>query len=239
MSTTPTPSILIVEPDPSRRRELAHSLEADRFHPLVAHTIHDAGPILREHLPSAALISLMYGQSGGLRLLDAIRDADASKPWDPQMPILTVAESVDRHEAVRAIERGAHDHLALPLHYPEVAVRLRSLIRRARGESVKPAIEVGPLVVDRDAHRATLLGRAVALSAKEFALLAALAKAPRRVFSKQELMRDVWHYSGSIRSRTVDSHASRVRRKLAAISDSYRWVENVWGVGYRLLPDEV
>ena len=81
-------------------------------------------------------------------------------------------------------------------------------------------------------------GRRIELSAKEFALLAALSKDPRRVVTKRELLRDVWGYLGNVRTRTVDSHASRLRRKLAAGGAGERYVDNVWGVGYRLLPDD-
>ena len=114
------------------------------------------------------------------------------------------------------------------------------MIRRAQGMGHTAPLEVGPL---QSRHRRPPGDAARAawccLSAKEFALLATLARAPRRVFSKAELLRDVWGYRGEIRTRTVDSHASRVRRKLAAIHDEFTWIENVWGVGYRLLPDEV
>jgi DNA-binding response OmpR family regulator len=103
---------------------------------------------------------------------------------------------------------------------------------------LREEIRVGPLAVDRHGRRATLGGTVLDLSAKEFALLAALAKDPARVLTKGELLRDVWGYRGAARTRTVDSHASRLRRKLAACGAGERWVANVWGVGYRLLPEE-
>ena len=94
-------------------------------------------------------------------------------------------------------------------------------------------------VIDRHARRARLGGELLPLSAKEFALLVALAKDPNRVVSKAELLRDVWGFAGPVsRTRTVDSHASRLRRKLAAAGAGERYVSNVWGVGYRLLPDD-
>jgi DNA-binding response OmpR family regulator len=111
-------------------------------------------------------------------------------------------------------------------------------MRRARGATLTREIRVGALVVDRHARRARYAGRALGLSAKEFALLAALARDPRRVLTKRELLRDVWGYLGQARTRTVDSHASRLRRKLIAAGAGERFVVNVWGVGYRLLPED-
>ena len=98
--------------------------------------------------------------------------------------------------------------------------------------------EVGELTVDPSTRAVRVGGRPVALSAKEFALLHTLACDPSRVVPKGELLRDVWGYLGRARTRTVDSHASRLRRKLARAGAGERWVHNVWGVGYRLLPDD-
>ena len=139
---------------------------------------------------------------------------------------------------MRGIERGADDYVPKPFHYPEVLARLGALIRRSRGATLREEIRVGALAIDRNARRATLAGRVLDLSAKEFALLSALAKDPGRVLTKGELLRDVWGYRSAARTRTVDSHASRLRRKLAAGGGGERWVVNVWGIGYRLLPEE-
>ncbi len=133
---------------------------------------------------------------------------------------------------------GQNNRKGKPFHYPEVLARLGALIRRSRGATVREEIRVGPLCIDRHARRASLGGRTLDLSAKEFSLLAALAKDPTRVLTKGELLRDVWGYRAAARTRTVDSHASRLRRKLAARGGGERWVVNVWGIGYRLLPEE-
>ena len=92
----------------------------------------------------------------------------------------------------------------------------------------------GDVVVDRATRRVTVHGRPVVLSGKEFELLAKLAEQPQRVYAKQELLRDVWGFRSPARTRTLDSHASRLRRKLAE-ADGGTYVVNVWGVGYRLL----
>jgi DNA-binding response OmpR family regulator len=114
----------------------------------------------------------------------------------------------------------------------ELLARVRSLLRgRRRPERVV----AGELVVDRASRTVTVGGRRVPLAAKEFELLAQLASDPTRVFTKAELLRDVWDFPPHCRTRTLDSHASRLRRKLS--SPGRQYVINVWGVGYKLLDD--
>jgi DNA-binding response OmpR family regulator len=156
----------------------------------------------------------------------------------PGCDVANARRGVSSRAQWRATRIGRIQKVSKPFHYPEVVARLGALIRRSRGATLREEIRVGPLVVDRHGRRATLAGTALDLSAKEFALLAALAKDPARVLTKGELLRDVWGYRGAARTRTVDSHASRLRRKLAACGAGERWVANVWGVGYRLLPEE-
>ena len=110
---------------------------------------------------------------------------------------------------------------------------MRAILRRAA--PAPDRVEVGELVVDRAARRASVAGVAVPLAAREFQLLAKLAVDPTRVFTKERLLREVWGYRASIESRTVDAHASRLRRKLAAVGGERGYVVNVWGVGYKLV----
>jgi DNA-binding response OmpR family regulator len=232
------PSVLLVEDDAPTRVFLAENLIADRFAPVSAESGEQALELLAGARPDAAVVDVGLPGMSGLELVSAIREGGSEDPWDAGMPILLISGQSSPHAAVRGIERGADDYVAKPFHYPEVVARLGALIRRARGVTLREEIRVGPLAVDRHARRASVHGRVLDLSAKEFALLAALAKDPRRVLTKGELLRDVWGYRAAARTRTVDSHASRLRRKLAAHGGGERWVVNVWGVGYRLLPEE-
>jgi DNA-binding response OmpR family regulator len=231
------PSVLLVEDDAPTRTFLSENLIADRFAPLSATSAEEAVRLLAGSRPDVAVVDVGLPGMSGLELVSAIRDGGADDPWDAGMPILLLSGQTSPHSAVRGIERGADDFVAKPFHYPEVVARLGALIRRSRGATVHGEIRVGALSVDRHARRAAIGGRALDLSAKEFALLAALAKDPSRVLTKTELLRDVWGYRAAARTRTVDSHASRLRRKLA-VHGGERWVVNVWGIGYRLLPEE-
>lgn len=134
---------------------------------------------------------------------------------------------------VRALEQGADDVVERHL-YLELVARIRALLRRA-GSGQADVLEAANVVIDRRARQVRVGDTPVTLAGREFDLAAKLASDPRRVFTKQELLRDVWGVHAALRTRTVDSHASRLRRKLRCAGGG-ELVANVWGVGYRLLP---
>ena len=134
---------------------------------------------------------------------------------------------------MRALER-CDDYLARPFVYEELVARIRAVLRRCPPRS--ELVDLGELVDrPRRAARARAATREVALSQKEYALLVKLAGDPDRVFTREHLLRDVWGYPGFAPTRTLESHASRVRCKLEA-AGLEGWVVNVWGVGYKLRP---
>jgi DNA-binding response OmpR family regulator len=139
-------------------------------------------------------------------------------------------DPVDR---VRGFARGCDDYVVKPFVYEELVARMRAVLRRVSGP-VHRRLAVRDLDIDLAARVVRAAGDAVQLSAKEYELLVALAEDPERVFRKEELLRNVWGFRSLGRTRTLDSHASRLRRKLNANGDS-AYVLNVWGVGYRLV----
>jgi DNA-binding response OmpR family regulator len=238
MSTSPAVangSALVVDDDPSILGFLADNLAIDRMRVVPAVSAEEALRLLRVEYPDLAVVDMTLPGMSGIDLVEAVRRGGPEDAWDATMPILVLSGRGDPHTPVRALTHGADDFLAKPFHYPELLARIAALLRRARGTGTR-VLEVGPVVIDRAAHRATVHGERLELSAKEFALLAALARAPDRVVTKEELLRDVWGYVGRARTRTVDSHASRLRCKLAE-SGAPGLVANVWGVGYRLNGD--
>lgn len=232
-----TPTVLVVDSDRGVLKDLGRNLRHDGFQPMLAASGEEALRVLRDAPPDIALVEQDLPAMSGLDVLGAVREGSPEDSWDAGMPVVLSAAAPTPHAIVRGIQRGADDYVTKPVHYPELVARLGAALRRARGASVCSTLRVGALEVDRNARQASIDGRRVPLSAKEFALLAALAKDPRRVVTKHELLRDVWGYLGAARTRTVDSHASRLRRKLASCG-GHRFVDNVWGVGYRLLPDD-
>jgi len=133
---------------------------------------------------------------------------------------------------VRGFARGADDYVPKPFSYPELLGRIRALLRRAGGRTARGLIRAGELTIDPQTRAVRVGGEPVELSAKEFALLHALAGNPTRVVPKAELLRDVWGYASIGATRTVDAHACRLRQKLSVTGR--RYVLNVRGVGYRL-----
>jgi DNA-binding response OmpR family regulator len=162
-------------------------------------------------------------------------DAELER-WRGQAPVIVLGpEQAEPDERVRAFRRGCDDYLARPFHYDELVERMRAVLRRA-GVTTTARIVAGPLTIDRRARLVTVHGVRVELAQKEYELLVHLAGEPERVFTKEELLRDVWGYRARSRTRTLDAHASRLRRKLRAAAPDTSLVENEWGVGYRLLP---
>jgi DNA-binding response OmpR family regulator len=161
-------------------------------------------------------------------------DAELER-WRGQAPVIVLGPAeAEPGERVRAFRRGCDDYLARPFHYDELVERMRAVLRRTGGPASTPVV-AGPLRIDRRARTVSVSGACIYLSQKEYELLLRLASEPERVFTKDELLRDVWGFRTRSRTRTLDAHASRLRRKLRAADASAELVNNVWGVGYRLL----
>ncbi|HYI38457.1 MAG TPA: response regulator transcription factor, partial [Thermoleophilaceae bacterium] len=177
---------------------------------------------------------LGLSQGSGLELLDRVRSADGlASRIDPDLPIVVLTGRGGDADRVRGFDRGADDYLVKPFLYGELLARVRAVLRRSAGRPAHGQVRVGDLVVDPRTRTVRMGGQAVHLSAKEFSLLQALAEQPDRVVPKNELLRDVWGYVSMGRTRTVDAHACRLRKKLAAGS-ARPWIVNVRGVGYKL-----
>ena len=226
-------TVVVCEDDEATLELLCDHLAADRFRPLPAPTASDALRLCRFNQPDVLLLDLSLPDASGLDVLREIRESDGAEArFDSRLPILILTGRGADAERVRGIECGADDYLVKPFHYPELRARLAAVLRRRLDRREGPQ-RVGDLVVDPARRRVWVEGRDVKLSNKEFSLLRALISDPIRVFTKQELLEDVWGYRTTARTRTLDSHASRLRRKLDP--EHSRYVFNCWGVGYRLV----
>ncbi|MEA2272224.1 MAG: two-component system, OmpR family, phosphate regulon response regulator PhoB, partial [Solirubrobacteraceae bacterium] len=184
------------------------------------------------------LVDLALPDGSGYDLVRRVREADGvASRIDPLTPLVVVSGSAGELDRVRGFERGCDDYVTKPFSYPELRLRVASLLRRANQRRNLGRLRVGDLEVDPPSREVRLRGRRLELSQKEFALLRTLATEPTRVFTKEELLRNVWGYRSMGTTRTLDSHACRLRYKLGAQGDKY--VINVWGVGYRLIDGPV
>jgi DNA-binding response OmpR family regulator len=221
-----TSAVLVAEPEPDTREYLGRQLRDDGFDVLGAARRSEALDLAERERPDVVLLA-------ELDLCQRLRRGEPGRTWDRNVPVILLAPSSDLVDRVRALDRGADDVIGRPFAYEELLARIRALLRRSAAVSAEVLV-AGDLVVDRRTRRVSVRDVAVTLSAKEFELLARLAAEPHRVFTKEELLRDVWEFRALGRTRTLESHASRLRRKLD-VGDGDRYVVNVWGVGYRLL----
>ena len=227
-------TILVVEDDDATRIFLADNLTADGYDLLVADCARDGVRLLERKFPDLAVVDLGLPDGSGYELLRRVREADGLvSRVDPRTPVVLLTGRTSDLDRVRGFERGADDYGCKPFSYPELRGRVAALLRRAQGRARSGRLRVGELEVDPASREVTLRGTRLSLSQKEFALLRMLAAEPTRVFTKEELLRTVWGFRSMGSTRTLDSHACRLRHKLGTQGDKF--VINVWGVGYRLL----
>jgi len=226
-------SVVVCEDDSPTLELLCENLTADRFAVLPAPSAADALRLCRFKHPDLMLLDLTLPDASGLDVLREIREADGVvSRFDPRLPVIVLSGRGSDEERVRGLELGADDYLVKPYVYGELRARMTAVLRRVEQRRSGP-LRVGDIVVDPGRRRVWVAGREVSLSKKEFSLLRVLAVDPHRVFSKRELLGEVWGHRSPTKTRTLDSHASRLRRKLDP--ERARFVINCWGVGYRLL----
>ncbi len=229
----PVATLVVCEDDPPTLELLCDHLDADRFRALPAPSASDALRLCHYKAPDLLLLDLRLPDAQGLDVLHEIRASGrASGRYDPELPVIVLSGRATEADRVRGFAEGADDYVTKPFHYPEIAARIRAVLRRREGRGDGPR-RVGDIFIDPSRREVRVGERQVRLANKEFSLLRALAAEPTRVFTKDELLRDVWGFRSMGRTRTLDSHASRLRRKLDPENGSY--VINVWGIGYRLV----
>jgi DNA-binding response OmpR family regulator len=191
-------------------------------------------PTLVRHLTSDGFRVVGDGSKADLALLADPRGVAEVRSRHGDIPIIVLgAPDSDAVDRVRALQGGCDDYVARPYVYDELLARIRAVLRRAIASTHEIRV-AGPVRVDLATRTVTVGDRVVPLAGKEYELLLKLMTDPVRVFTKEQLLREVWGFRALGRTRTLDSHASRLRRKLQACADG-PFVVNVWGVGYRLL----
>ena len=219
--------ILVIEDEPDMAMGLRANLEFDGYAVITAPDGERGVVLAVGEKPSCILLDLMLPGIDGFETCRRIRKEGI------RAPIIVLTARGQEIDKVRGLELGADDYVTKPFGLKELLARIRALLRRsstAQGE----VIVAGDLVIDRPTRRVRVRDDAVLLSAKEFELVAKLASDPYRVFTKEQLLREVWGYRALGRTRTLESHASRIRKKLCLTPED-RFVVNVWGVGYRML----
>ena len=186
--------------------------------------------------PDLAIVDLKLPDGSGLELVRRVRAADGVGPARSRAAAADALRLGDRAATASAASSAAlDDYVVKPFSYRELRLRIAAVLRRSQARMQRGLLRVGELEIDpAGARRRGCAGSRVELAAKEFALLRTLASSPTRVFTKDELLRDVWGFRARGSTRTLDSHACRLRAEAARRSGD-QFVVNVWGVGYRLV----
>jgi two-component system phosphate regulon response regulator PhoB len=230
----PSDRILLVDDEPDLSRLVAFNLGEAGFEVVTAGTADEGLKAAQRDKPIVAILDVMLPDYSGIELLTRIRADEALA----DVGVLMLTARGDEQDRVAGFEQGADDYVVKPFSVKELVLRVRALARRSRErQAARSAHEAGAklkwrgLEVDVGFHRVYVNGEEISLRPLEFKLIAVLLENPTRVFSRANLLEEVWGTSGEINTRTVDTHVRRLRDKLGACAEA---VETVHGFGYRL-----
>ena len=221
--------VLVVDDEQTIAEVVARYLERAGYETSVAHDGEQAIETADRVQPDLVVLDLMLPRIGGLEVMRRLR---ATRTSPPAVILLTArGEEADRISGLRL---GADDYVVKPFSPGELVARVDAVMRRIDPPHENtPPIETGDLAIDISGRRVTVAGTEVALTQREFDLLLHLARNPGQVFSRDQLMDAVWQYSFYTDTSTVTVHVRRLRAKIEPDPAKPRWIETVWGVGYR------
>lgn len=226
--------LLVVDDEDRIRRLLKMYLEREGYDVDEAENGEVALQLALENDYNCILLDIMMPEKDGIETITEIRE-------HKETPIILLTAKGEEVNRVEGFELGADDYIVKPFSPREVVLRIKAILKRSsafsptQGASLSKDIVVFPhLTIDHDAHRVTADGVEVSLTPKEYELLYFLAKAPDKVFDREQLLKEVWHYDFFGDLRTVDTHVKRLREKLNRVSEkSAKMIVTVWGVGYK------
>jgi DNA-binding response OmpR family regulator len=223
-------TVLVVDDEPIVRDVVVRYLQRDGFETLEAADGDAARALIESASPHLVVLDVMLPGTDGLALCRWIRSRG-------ELPVIMLTARGAEADRIVGLELGADDYVTKPFSPRELAVRVRTVLRRtAHAASPNERLDLGRLVIDARTREVTVEGRQLRLTAKEFDLLFFLASHPRQVFSRDQLMDRVWGYAAALDTGTVTVHMQRLRSKIEPDPKSPQQLETVWGVGYRFVP---
>lgn len=222
--------LLVVDDDPDIRQMLVRLLETEGYQVAEAANSAEASAVLANRPPDLVLLDVMLANEDGFELLTGIRR-------NSETPIILLTARDRENDRVLGLRLGADDYVVKPFSADELVARIGSVLRRTNSATpTKKAFDFGPLTIDTVTREVHLSGELIETTAKEFDLLAFLASSPRQVFTREQLLAQVWGSSSAWQDAgTVTEHIRRIRRKIEDEGQE-RWIRTVRGVGYRFEP---
>ena len=222
--------ILVVDDERDIVELVRYNLRQAGYRVTAAADGQQAIDLARRDRPDLVVLDLMLPIMPGTEVARILRQDEKMR----DVPIIMLTARGSEVDRVVGFELGADDYVVKPFSPRELVLRVRAILRRDGRDDQEERIVFEPLVIDLGEHTVRLRGETLTLTATEFKLLHRLARRPGRAFSREQLLSDVWGYSGNLETRTVDTHMKRLRAKLGAFG---AWIETVRGLGYRFRPE--
>lgn len=221
--------ILVVDDEPDIVALVAYHLAKTNYRVSTASNGTDALAIARQERPSLLVLDLMLPGMSGFDVLEHIRADESTR----HIAVLMLTARKEEQDRIRGLSLGADDYLTKPFSPQELVLRVGAILRRTTGAADAPAdlLQIGPIRIDRAAHRVVIANEEIELTPTEYKLLMTLAERRGRVQARGHLLETVWEAAPDIQTRTVDMHIQRLRTKLGDAGDL---IETVRGFGYRM-----
>ena len=227
---SPAGRVLVVDDDESVRLLLTRYLEMEGFEVDQVGDSASVLAVIASSKPDLVLLDLMLPADDGLDILTRLRR-------DSDVPVILLTSRGSEADRILGLKLGADDYVVKPFSPGEVTARINSVLRRTRSGPAQSVLQFDGLVLDLGTREVTVGDLMVTTTAREFDLLAFLASSPRQVFSRQQLLANVWDSSEEWQDPdTVTEHIRRIRRRIEPDPDQPRWIRTVRGVGYRFDP---
>ncbi|MFP3920436.1 MAG: phosphate regulon transcriptional regulator PhoB [Dichotomicrobium sp.] len=221
--------VLVVEDEEPLAMLLRYNLEADGFSVTTVSRGEDAEIVVAEDAPDLIILDWMLPGISGLELCRRLRTGRAGR----NIPILMLTARSEESDRIRGLTTGADDYVVKPFSLPELLARVRAILRRTNPNRLQDTLEVGDIVMDREAHRVLRGGRELRIGPTEYRLLEFLMESPGRVFTRTQLLDGVWGRDVFVDERTVDVHIGRLRKALNRGREQDP-IRTVRGAGYAL-----
>lgn len=225
-----TQTILVVDDERDIVELLRYNLASAGYRVVAAGDGQQALDLVRRDRPDLIVLDLMLPTLPGTEVARLLRQDEKTR----SIPIIMLTARGGEVDRVVGFELGADDYVVKPFSPREMVLRVQVILRREGREEGEERIVYASLVIDLAEHTVRLRGREIGLTATEFKLLHRLARRPGRAFSREQLLSEVWGYSGDLETRTVDTHMKRLRAKLGVVGE---WIQTVRGLGYRFRPE--